>query len=154
MVGPATPSPSWGTKDYLTITPCAVRVLARKALRPTSASRILARTRGILRANYPIVEGWIRGHGQALRLVPPRAGAIAYPRYSWPINSTALVTRLRDEQGVLVVPGDHFGMDGFLRIGFGGEPADLRAGCRSTPWFPASRLVSLSAPAPRASLLG
>ena len=29
---------------------------------------------------------------------------------------------------MLVVPGDHFGMDGFLRIGFGNEPDDLRAG--------------------------
>ena len=61
-------------------------------------------------------------------MVPPRAGAIAYLRYGWPMNSTELVTRLRDEQGVLIVPGDHFGMDGFLRIGFGNEPDDLRAG--------------------------
>ena len=44
------------------------------------------------------------------------------------VASTALVTRLRDEHGVLIVPGDHFGMDGYLRIGFGNEPADLRAG--------------------------
>ena len=33
--------------------------------------------------------------------------------------------RLRDEQGVLVVPGDHFEMDGYLRIGFGAEPSHL-----------------------------
>jgi aspartate/methionine/tyrosine aminotransferase len=130
VVGPAdTIADLWGRKDYLTISPGALSdVLARKALRPDVRARILARTRGILRANYPVLEDWIRGHGEALRLVPPRAGAIAYPRYAWPINSTELVTRLRDEQGVLVVPGDHFGMDGLLRIGFGGEPADLRAG--------------------------
>ena len=30
-----------------------------------------------------------------------------------------LVDRLVSEQSVLVVPGDHFGMDGFLRISFG-----------------------------------
>ena len=66
----------------------------------------------------------MRGHGDAFRLVPPRAGAIAYPRYSWPINSTKLMERLRDEQSVLVVPGDQFGMDGFLRIGLGNEPQD------------------------------
>ena len=58
-------------------------------------------------------------------MVPPRAGAIAYVRYGWRINSTSLATRLRDEAGVLVVPGDHFGMDGYLRIGFGNEPGDL-----------------------------
>ena len=62
------------------------------------------------------------------RLVPPRAGAIAYLRYALKINSTALVVRLRDERSVLIVPGDHFGMDGFLRVGFGNEAEDLRAG--------------------------
>lgn len=46
-------------------------------------------------------------------------------RYSHQIGSTALVERLRDERSVLVAPGDHFGMDGFLRIGFGGDPLAL-----------------------------
>ena len=43
-------------------------------------------------------------------------------RYEHRISSTALVERLRDEQSVLVVPGDHFEMDGYLRIGFGCDP--------------------------------
>jgi aspartate/methionine/tyrosine aminotransferase len=130
VVGPAdTIAELWGRKDYLTISPGALSdVLARKALRPDVRARVFARTRGILRANYPILEEWVARQGDAFRMVPPRAGAIAYLRYAWPINSTELVTRLRDEQGVLIVPGDHFGMDGFLRIGFGNEPADLRAG--------------------------
>ena len=72
-----------------------------------------------------------RGHAGALSFHPPRAGAISYLRYAWPVNSTELVTRLRDEHGVLVVPGDHFGMDGFLRIGYGGDPDDLRRGLRA-----------------------
>ena len=129
VVGPAdTVAELWGRKDYLTISPGALSdVLARKALRPDVRARILARTRGILRANYPVLEEWV-GRQDDLRMVPPRAGAIAYLRYGWPVNSTALVTRLRDEHGVLIVPGDHFGMDGYLRIGFGNEPADLRAG--------------------------
>ena len=41
------------------------------------------------------------------------------------IGSTALVERLRDEKSVLVVPGDHFEMDGYFRIGFGGDPLAL-----------------------------
>ncbi len=55
----------------------------------------------------------------------PEAGAIAFVRYAHSVNSTELVERLRDEKGVLVVPGDHFGMDGYLRIGFGADPAHL-----------------------------
>ena len=55
--------------------------------------------------------------------MPPDAGAITYVKYHHPINSTDLVTRLRERKSVLIVPGDHFGMDGYLRIGFG-EGAD------------------------------
>jgi aspartate/methionine/tyrosine aminotransferase len=130
VVGPAaTVAELWGRKDYLTISPGALSdVLARKAVRPDVRARILARTRGILRANYPVLAEWVARHGGDLRMVPPRAGAIAYARYAWPVNSTELVTRLRDEFGVLIVPGDHFGMDRFVRIGFGNEAADLRAG--------------------------
>jgi aspartate/methionine/tyrosine aminotransferase len=118
----------WGRKDYLTISPGALSdVLARKALAHGTRARILERTRSILRRNYPVLESWAKErHGVAL--VPPRAGAIAYLRYPWRVNSTALVERLRDEHGVLIVPGDHFGMDGFLRVGFGNEPDDLRSG--------------------------
>jgi aspartate/methionine/tyrosine aminotransferase len=72
----------------------------------------------------------VRRRGDAFRLVPPKAGAIAYVRYAWKLNSLDLVLRLRDEQSVLIVPGDHFGMDGFLRIGFGNEPEDLAGGLR------------------------
>jgi aspartate/methionine/tyrosine aminotransferase len=35
--------------------------------------------------------------------------------------------RLRDEESLLVVPGDQFGMDGFLRIGLGSASEELRA---------------------------
>jgi aspartate/methionine/tyrosine aminotransferase len=129
VVSPAaSASELWGRKDYLTISPGALSdFIGRQALRPALRARILERTRGILRANYAVFEDWM-ARRTGLRLVPPRAGAIAYLRYAWPLGSTELVTRLRDEQSVLVVPGDHFGMDGFLRIGFGNTPEDLRAG--------------------------
>lgn len=130
VVGPpSTVGELWGRKDYITISPGALSDrLARAALRPEVRARILGRTRGILAANYPVLEEWLAPRGDLFRLVPPRAGAIAYLRYAWRVNSTELVTRLREEQGVLIVPGDHFGMDGFLRVGFGNEPQDLRAG--------------------------
>jgi aspartate/methionine/tyrosine aminotransferase len=132
VVGPAdTVAQLWGRKDYLTISPGALSdVLARRALDPAARPRILERTRGILRRNYPLLESWVNARPRAIRMVPPRAGAIAYLRYAWRVNSTELVERLRDEHGVLIVPGDHFGMDGFLRMGFGNEPEDLEAGLR------------------------
>jgi hypothetical protein len=130
VAGPApTIAELWARKDYLSIAPGALSdFLARKAVRPDVRPRILARTRGIVNRNLPVLEDWMRRQGAGFRLVPPRAGAIAYARYSWPIRSTRLMERLRDEQSVLVVPGDQFGMDGFLRIGLGNEPHDLKAG--------------------------
>ena len=118
----------WGVHDYTSIAPGAVSDrLARIALAPARRERLIARTRGILRANYPTVKRWIDGRAPRLSHVPPEAGAIAFVRYRHAINSSTLIERLRDEQSLLVVPGDHFGMDGYLRIGFGSDPAHLIA---------------------------
>jgi hypothetical protein len=112
----------WSYHDYTTISPGALSdVLARRALEPSRRAKILARTRGILNANFPIIAEWLRSHGDLFRFVPPDAGAIVYVNYRHAINSTELVTRLLKEKSVLIVPGDHFSMDGYLRIGFGDE---------------------------------
>lgn len=119
----------WARHDYTTISPGALSDhLARIALDPARRPQIIDRTRGIIRANWPAIDGWLAGHGGLFSYLPPEAGAIVYARYHHDINSTALVTRLREEKSVLVVPGDHFGMDGFLRIGFGDQPAHLQQG--------------------------
>ena len=97
------------------------------AMAPGRRARLMERTRDILRANLPMMEEWLRADG-GFHWIRPEAGAIIYARYDHPINSTELVTRLRVEKSVLVVPGDHFGMDGYLRLGFG-EPQEYnRAG--------------------------
>jgi aspartate/methionine/tyrosine aminotransferase len=126
---PALVGKLWSYHDYTTISPGALSdALARRALQPERRAQILARTRRILNENYPIIAEWLDGHGGLLTYVPPDAGAIVYVHYEHAINSTALVTSLRTDKNVLIVPGDHFGMDGYLRIGFGDEPAYLRSG--------------------------
>ncbi len=52
----------------------------------------------------------------------PTAGAIAYMEYDLDVGSTELADRIRRERSVLVVPGDMFGLDKGIRIGFGYEP--------------------------------
>ena len=114
----------WAYHDYTTISPGTLSdVLARRALEPSRRTQLLARTRRILNANFPILAEWLDTHAGLFSYVPPDAGAITYVKYHHPINSTDLVTRLRERKSVLIVPGDHFGMDGYLRIGFG-EGAD------------------------------
>jgi aspartate/methionine/tyrosine aminotransferase len=102
--------------------------LARVALAPATRRTILGRTRSIIRANLPLMDAWLSSHGGQFRHIPPEAGAIIYVHYRLPINSTLLVNRLRQEKSVLIVPGDHFGMDGHLRIGTGSPTDYLRTG--------------------------
>ena len=118
----------WGVHDYTTIGPGAVNDrLARIALEPSRRELILARTRGIVSANYPLLRRWIEARRGKLSHVAPAAGAIAFVRYTYDVNSTALIERVRDEKSVLLVPGDHFEMDRYLRIGFGDHPGHLSA---------------------------
>src|SRR5262245_17658396 len=129
IVGPPTLVASlWSYHDYVTIAPGALSDrLARVALAPARRAQLFERTRGILRRNLPLIEAWLKEAG-GFSWIKPEAGAIIYVRYDHPINSTMLVNRLREEKSVLIVPGDHFGMDGYLRLGFGEPPEYNRAG--------------------------
>jgi aspartate/methionine/tyrosine aminotransferase len=119
----------WSYHDYTTISPGSLSdALARRALEPARRAQILARTRRILQENFPVISEWLDGQADRFSYAPPDAGAIVYVRYQHGINSTELVHRLREQKSVLIVPGDHFGMDGYLRIGFGDRPAYLREG--------------------------
>ena len=119
----------WTYHDYTTIAPGALSDrLAQTALAPDTRRRLLARTRQVIADNLPRVEVWLSTHGDRFSWIRPEAGAIVYTRYFHPINSTELVTRLREEESVLVVPGDQFGMDGYLRLGVGEHAEYLLAG--------------------------
>jgi aspartate/methionine/tyrosine aminotransferase len=110
----------WGYKDYTSICLSAVSdELAQIALRPETREKILQRTRRILNTNFPVLESWLKRQGGIFHCIPPKAGAIAFARYNLDINSTELVERLRDRKSVLLCPGDHFEMDGYVRFGYG-----------------------------------
>jgi aspartate/methionine/tyrosine aminotransferase len=126
---PALVASLWTYHDYTTIAPGALSDrLARIALQPSQRTRILERTRSILRRNFSVIRAWLDARHDQFSYAAPEAGAIVYVKYTHPINSTELVTRLRTEKSVLIVPGDHFGMDGFLRLGFGPPVGHLTEG--------------------------
>ena len=117
----------WAVHDYTTIAPGGINDrLARIALEPERRATLLARTRGIIRANYPLVRRWIEQQ-DGLSHIAPEAGAIVFVRHEHPGPSSKLTERLREERSVLIVPGDYFDMDGYLRIGFGSDPAYLES---------------------------
>ncbi len=115
----------WSRHDYTTIGPSPLSdKLARLALANSNA--ILERTRRILTDNLEVLDQWVKEHSSLLTYVKPRAGAIAFVKYALKQNSSELVQGLREEKSLLAVPGDHFGIDGYLRIGFGSETGYLR----------------------------
>lgn len=119
----------WSYKDYTTIAVSAISDrLGTVALEAGRRNRILERTRKILNDQLPLLAGFVRRHEGHITWVPPKAGAIAFLRYDWKIGSTRLMERVRDEKSVLIVPGDHFEEDGYLRIGYGYDRDELKTG--------------------------
>ena len=119
----------WSRRDFTTIAPAALSDrLARLALAPDTRARLLARGQRRIADHYGIVRDWIAATGAGLAHVPPEAGAIVFVGYPQAVRSEEVVTRLRESASVLVAPGAHFGLDGYLRVGFGGEEPALRAG--------------------------
>jgi aspartate/methionine/tyrosine aminotransferase len=117
----------WARHDYTTIGPAgASDRLASIALDPAVRGRLLARTRGILQRNYPVLEAWLHSFGDTFAWVPPQAGAICFARYRPAVKGEDVVEQVRAGQSVLLVPGEHFGMPGYLRFGFGNETDELR----------------------------
>ena len=119
----------WARHEYTTISATMLsNKLAALALSPEVRLRVIARTRGYIQRGFPVLQSWLDSHPGLFTVRPPDAAAIAFARYNLPINSTELSERLRLEKGVLLVPGDHFGMDHFLRISFGLPHDYLRTG--------------------------
>lgn len=120
---------AWARHDYTTIAPSALSDrLATHALEPDVRARLLERTRALLTRNYAVIADWLASHGDSLDFIPPDAGAMIYLHYQHPIGSRELAERLRVEKSVLLVPGEHYGMDAWLRIGFGGETEHVERG--------------------------
>jgi len=130
VVGPAeTVDDIWARHEYTTISAATLsNKLAAIALSPEVRPRLLQRGRDYIRRGYPILDAWMKEHEGTFSVVPPQAAAIAFVRYHLNINSTELVERLMREKSVLIVPGDHFGLDHHLRISFGLPPDYLRPG--------------------------
>ncbi len=121
VVGPpAVVDDIWARHEYTTISATMLsNELAAIALSPEVRPRILSRTRQYIRQGYPILKSWLDDHPDMFRLTPPEAAAVAFVGYDLDVNSSEFTDRLRLEKSTLIVPGDHFGLDHFLRISFG-----------------------------------
>jgi len=113
---------AWSHHDYTTIAPGVLSDhIASLILQPVNRKNILERSRALINNNLGILKDWIDRHEGLFHLVPPKAGAMAFLRYDLDINSSHLAEKLREDKSVLIIPGDFFGMDGYIRLGIGSE---------------------------------
>ncbi len=122
---------AWAYHDYTSI---ATNILSNRiatlALQPEVRRKILKRNRGVLNHNLHVLMQWMETQGSLFDFIPPRAGGMAFTRYHKNINSRELVQKIRDEKGVLLVAGDFFNLEHYLRIGIGAEETELQEGLK------------------------
>ena len=117
--------------DYLTIGPNKISdAVARIAVQCQNRERLYSRTRSILQHNLPIMREWVDSFGGFLTFREPQAGALCLMQYHSKTPSYELAERVRINQSVLIVPGAHLGLEGFLRLWLGGKPEFLAEGLR------------------------
>ena len=110
----------WRRHEYTTLsTSIFSNKLAALALSAEVRPRIIQRTRSYIRKGFPLLQQWVEQQKDIFRLVPPQAAAIAFLHYELDVNSTELANKLIQEKSVLIVPGDHFGMDNYIRVSYG-----------------------------------
>jgi aspartate/methionine/tyrosine aminotransferase len=132
IVGPpAVVAECWTQHDYLTIGPNKISdAVARVAVQPENRERLYSRTRSILQHNLPIMRAWVDSFDGFLTFREPQAGALCLMQYHSQTPSYELAERVRIQQSVLIVPGVHLGLEGFLRLWLGGKPEFLTEGLR------------------------
>ncbi len=110
----------WARHEYIAISATMLsNKLAAIALQPETRMQLLDRTRHYIRDGFPILQKWMDDHPGLFSLTPPDASAVAFIKYDLDINSSEFIKRLYKEKSVLIVPGDHFGIDHHIRVSFG-----------------------------------
>lgn len=119
----------WRRHEYSTLA-CTMlsNRLAEHVLSPEVRPRVISRTRDYVRRGYSQLETWLEGFDGLFEVVAPQAAAIAFVRHHIDMASLDLVERLIKDKSVLIVPGEHFGVDSHLRISFGPPPDYVGAG--------------------------
>lgn len=125
---------AWAVRDYVSLSPGKLSDLITTAI-VTHKDAIFARNDEIIGTNLQTANTWFAAHSDLVNWVPPRAGLLAMMGYTADIDSRTLADRLAGEAGVMLAPGDAFGMPGRLRIGIGQDPAIFREGLERTSNF-------------------
>jgi aspartate/methionine/tyrosine aminotransferase len=106
-------------RSYFTISGSPVlEAIATHALRQSCT--ILDRLSAVATANMAALERFMEEQRDTLSWVEPEGGTVSFPWFRDGRDSRPFATALA-RQGVLVVPGDCFGMPEHMRVGFGAQ---------------------------------
>jgi aspartate/methionine/tyrosine aminotransferase len=89
--------------------------------------KILARSRRIVTENLAILDAWVNAEVH-ISYVKPKSGTTALLKYDFDIPSEKFCLDLLNQTGVMLMPGNAFGMEGYLRIGYANGNEVLREG--------------------------
>lgn len=117
----------WAIRDYTSICPPGPsQAIAVSALR--NMGSIMTRNTSLARKNFSILSQWIASNPDIVSWVPPCEGVVAFVKYGVSGDSLQVAGELADVDSVLVIPGACFEIEGYFRIGFGGDTDILQAG--------------------------
>ena len=125
---------AWSVRDYVSLSPGKLSDIITTAI-VTHREALFERNAQIIGTNLKTANDWFTTHRDLVRWNPPQAGLLAMMSYTARIDSRTLGDRLAGEAGVMLAPGDAFGMPGRLRIGIGQDPVVFREGLERTSDF-------------------
>lgn len=88
---------------------------------------VLARSHSITRNNLAILDEWVQSE-KRVDWVKPQAGTTAMLHMELPMTAREFCLKLIKQKGVLLMPGDAFDMEGYVRIGFANNTEVLKSG--------------------------
>lgn len=125
---------AWGIRDYVSLSPAKLSDrIADKVI--SNRDVIFARNAAIIGENMATASTWFETNADIVSWNAPQAGLLAMMRFTADVDSTTLADRLAAEVGVMLAPGDAFGMPGTLRIGVGQDPDIFKEGLNRTAAF-------------------
>jgi aspartate/methionine/tyrosine aminotransferase len=119
---------AWAFHDYTSISVAYHSDwVASKILDKERRKAILDGTKKHLNENMNTLREWVDSLDGKLTMSVPQAGAIAFVRIHMNESSKKLTYHIRDNFSVLLTAGEWFGLEGFLRFGYGSPNQYLSA---------------------------
>lgn len=95
-----------------------------------NSENVLSRNLAMIKENLSIIDKWV-SEEPLIEYVKPGAATTCFIKYGFDIPSTELCLRLREEAGVLFVPGKAFDCEYHFRLGYGNTPDVIAAGLKA-----------------------